>query len=61
MWEGRELLGTIFVRWRRKPRIFPCIICFFFFLLFHFVVVVYLFVIVVCAELFSCGGPGFIS
>ena len=20
MWEGRELLGTIFLKWRRKPR-----------------------------------------
>jgi hypothetical protein len=19
MWQGRELLGTVFVRWRRKP------------------------------------------
>lgn len=47
MWEGRELLGTIFVRWRRKLRIFL------FLFLLIFVVVAYLFVIVVPAESFS--------
>lgn len=48
MWEGRELLGTIFVRWRRKLRIFL------FLFLLIFVVVAYLFVIAVSAESFSC-------
>ncbi|KAI5349490.1 hypothetical protein L3X38_002377 [Prunus dulcis] len=28
MWEGRQLLGTIFVRWRRKHCLDNCVFCF---------------------------------
>lgn len=34
MWEGRQLLGTIFVRWRRKHYLDQYLHCFFSFVLF---------------------------